>query len=407
LDHEPVLISTIAIGLSAAFIGGLMARRLRLPTIVGYLVAGVAIGPFTPGLVADTDVAAELAEIGVILLMFGVGIHFSIRDLLAVRGIAVPGAVGQILVATLLGVGLGVALGWGVGGGLVLGLAVSVASTVVLLRALEDRGALQSPEGRAAIGWLIVEDLFTVVMLVFLPTVAHLLGGTGDPGATANPLVEVAIAVGKVAIFAALMIVAGARLVPKLLELVAHDGSRELFTLAVLAIAVGIAFIAAAVFDVSFALGAFLAGVVVGESDVSHQAAEDALPLRDAFAVLFFVSVGMLLDPAYLVEQPLAIVAVVVLVVVAKSVAAFAIVAVLRQPVLTGLTVAAGLAQIGEFSFILATMGLSLELLPSEGVQLIVAGALFSITLNPFVFRAIEPVAEWLGRRSAPAVAGG
>jgi CPA2 family monovalent cation:H+ antiporter-2 len=402
MDHEPVLIATIAIGLTAAFIGGLIARRLRLPTIVGYLVAGVAIGPFTPGLVADTDVAAELAEIGVILLMFGVGIHFSIRDLLAVRSIAVPGAVGQILVATILGLGLGNALGWGVGGGLVLGLAVSVASTVVLLRALEDRGVLRSPEGQVAIGWLIVEDLFTVVVLVLLPTLAHVLGTSGDAAPVGNPVVEIVIALGKEAIFAALMILAGARLVPRLLDFVARDGSRELFTLGVLAIAVGIAFVAAAVFDVSFALGAFLAGVVVGESDASHQAAEDALPLRDAFAVLFFVSVGMLLDPAYLVHQPLAIVGVVVLVVVAKAIAAYAIVAILRRPALTGLTVAAGLAQIGEFSFILATMGLTLGLLPTDGVQLIVAGALFSITLNPFLFRAIEPIELRLRRGSEP-----
>jgi monovalent cation:H+ antiporter-2, CPA2 family len=399
MDHEPVLISTIAIGLSAAFVGGLIARRLRLPVIVGYIVAGVAVGPFTPGLIADPEIATELAELGVILLMFGVGIHFSIRDLLAVRSIALPGAIGQITVATVLGVLLGLALGWGLGGGLVLGLALSVASTVVLLRALEDRGELDSVQGRIAVGWLIVEDLFTVGVLVLLPTIAPLLGGTGEAetaGSGLGPVGEIALALVKATIFAVLMIVAGARLVPWLLVIVARDGSRELFTLAVLAIALGIAFVASAVFGVSFALGAFLAGAIVSESDMSHQAAADALPLRDAFAVLFFVSVGMLLDPAVLLAAPLAVLAVVVLVVFAKSIAAFAIVAVFGYPTRVGLTVAAGLAQVGEFSFILGTLGLSLGLLPAEGFQLIVAGALLSIAINPFLFRAIEPVDERL-----------
>ena len=388
MDHEPVLITTIAIGLTAAFIGAFVARRLRLPAIVGYIAAGVLIGPFTPGFVADQAIATELAELGVILLMFGVGIHFSIRDLLAVRSIAIPGAVGQILVATLLGVGLG--------------LAVSVASTVVLLRALMDRGDLDTAQGRIAVGWLIVEDLFTVLVLVLLPTVAPLLGGSVDDhgGSSLGPLGELLLALGKAAVFAVLMVVAGARVVPWLLHQVAREGSRELFTLAVLAIALGIAYLSSAVFGVSFALGAFLAGAVVGESDMSHQAAQDALPLRDAFAVLFFVSVGMLLDPTYLFSQPLAIVAVVALIVVAKSLAAFAIVAVAGYPVRVGLTVAAGLAQIGEFSFILGTLGLTLGLLPPDGFQLIVAGALLSITLNPFLFRAIDPLEAWL-RRSA------
>jgi CPA2 family monovalent cation:H+ antiporter-2 len=402
MDHEPVLISTIAIGLSAAFIGGLLARRIGLPAIVGYILAGIAVGPFTPGLIADQAIATELAEIGVILLMFGVGIHFSIRDLLAVRSIAVPGAVGQITVATLLGVLLGLALGWDLGGGMVLGLAVSVASTVVLLRALGDRGELDTQQGRIAVGWLIVEDLFTVVVLVLLPTIAPLLGGTVEPasgsatGGGLGPVGEIVLALVKAVAFAALMIVAGARLVPWLLVMVARDGSRELFTLAVLAIALGIAFLASAVFGVSFALGAFLAGAVVGESDMSHQAAADALPLRDAFAVLFFVSVGMLLDPAVLLAAPLAVLAIVLLVVVAKSVAAFAIVAVFGYPTRTGLTVAAGLAQVGEFSFILGTLGLDLGLLPAEGFQLIVAAALLSIALNPFLFRAVDPLEQRL-----------
>jgi CPA2 family monovalent cation:H+ antiporter-2 len=416
MDHEPVLITTIALGLTVAFVGAFVARRLRLPAIVGYIAAGVVIGPFTPGLAADTEVAAELAELGVILLMFGVGIHFSIRDLLAVRSIAIPGAIGQITVATLLGVGLGLALGWGLGGGLVLGLAVSVASTVVLLRALMDRGELDSAQGRIAVGWLIVEDLFTVAVLVLLPVLSPMLGGaapehpTTIAGVVVGPVGEIVIAIAKAALFAVLMIVAGARLVPWLLVQVAHEGSRELFTLAVLAIAVGIAFVSSAVFGVSFALGAFLAGAVVAESDMSHQAAQDALPLRDAFSVLFFVSVGMLLDPTILLAEPLAILAVVALVVVAKALAAYVIVALAGYPPRVGLTVAAGLAQIGEFSFILGTTGLALGLLPDDGFQLIVAGALLSITLNPFVFRTVDPLdarlrrfgpLQWLAGRQA------
>ena len=400
MEHGAPLIETIAIGLVAAFIGGLVATRLRLPTIVGYLLAGVAVGPFTPGLVADTDTATQLAELGVILLMFGVGIHFSIPDLLAVRGTAVPGAIGQILVATLLGVGLGLALGWGLTGGLVLGLAVSVASTVVLLRALGDRGELDSPQGRIAVGWLIVEDLFTVLVLVLLPTLAPLLLGTG--GTLADAAVGLVVALAKLGLFAALMLVVGVRVVPRVLAYVERTGSRELFTLAVLAIAIGIAVTAYAVFGVSFALGAFLAGVVLNESEVSHRAAEDALPLRDAFAVLFFVSVGMLFDPAFLVQQPLAILLVVLLVVVAKAVAAFLIVALLRRPIRIALTVAAALSQVGEFSFILATLGLTLGLIPAAGFQLVVAAAIVSITLNPFLFRLVEPLEA--GIRARPAL---
>ncbi len=398
MDHEPVLISTIAIGLTAAFIGGLIARRLRLPEIVGYIAAGIVIGPFTPGLIADTEIALELAEIGVILLMFGVGIHFSIHDLLAVRSIAIPGAIIQTIVATALGIALGQALGWDLGGGLVLGLALSIASTVVLLRAMGDRNELDSPQGKIAVGWLIVEDLLAVLVLVLLPTIAPFLGGSTGSGATdvagagAGPVVEIAIALGKAAIFAVIMVVAGARLVPWLMLVVAREGSRELFTLAVLAIALGVAFISSSVFGVSFALGAFLAGVVVSESDMSHQAAADALPLRDAFAVLFFVSVGMLLDPTYLVANPLPVLAVLALVVVGKAVTKFVIVAFAGYPPRIALTVAAGLAQIGEFSFIVGTMGLTLGLLPDDGFQLIVAGALLSITLNPFLIGAISPL---------------
>ncbi len=396
MDHEPLLISTIAVGLTAAFVGGLIARKLRVPPIVGYLLAGVAVGPFTPGLIADTDVAAELAEIGVVLLMFGVGIHFSIRDLLAVRSIAIPGAVGQIFVATMLGVAMGVALGWGIGGGLVLGLALSVASTVVLLRNLTERRELDTNQGRIAVGWLIVEDVFTVVVLVLLPAIAPSLGGTPAGGGSAGPIADVAIALGKAAVFGVLMVVVGARLVPWLLVTVAREGSRELFTLAVLAIAVGIAFASSAVFGVSLALGAFLAGAIVGESDLSHQAAADALPLQDAFAVLFFVSVGMLVDPSFIVSHPLEILVVVGLIVVAKSAAAFGIVAMLGYPLRTALTIAAALAQIGEFSFILATLGMSLGLLPPEGFQLIVAGSLISITLSPLLFATIDPIDDRL-----------
>jgi CPA2 family monovalent cation:H+ antiporter-2 len=403
MDHEPVLISTIAIGLTSAFIGGLIARHVRLPAIVGYIVAGVVIGPFTPGLLADTDIALELAELGVILLMFGVGIHFSIRDLLAVRSIAVPGAIIQMAVSGLFGVWLGSALGWGVGGGLVLGLALSIASTVVLLRALTDRNELETPQGRIAVGWLIVEDLLAVLVLVLLPTVAPLLAGSGGADqSAADALAPIALAVVKAAVFAVVMVVAGARIVPWLLLVVAREGSRELFTLAVLAIALGIAFIASTVFGVSFALGAFLAGLVVGESDMSHQAAADALPLRDAFAVLFFVSVGMLLDPAYVLANPLPVLAVLVLIVVMKSLTKFAIVLVAGYPTRVALTVGAGLAQIGEFSFIVGTVGRSLGLLSDDGFQLIVAGALLSITVNPLLLRAIEPIEARL--RAMPAL---
>ena len=396
MEHGGELITTIALGLSAAFVGGFVARRLRLPSIVGYLLAGVALGPFTPGLFADQGLATELAEIGVILLMFGVGIHFSFRDLLAVRGIAIPGAIFQIAVATVLGIGLAVLLGWGVSAGVVLGLALSVASTVVLLRALMQRNALDTVHGRAAVGWLIVEDIFTVLVLVLLPSFALLVDGGSSGVAVLLPLGE---AILKAAALGLLMIVVGARVVPWLLVQVARDGSQEMFTLAVLAVALGIAFASSAIFGVSLALGAFLAGAVVGETDLSHKAAADALPLRDAFAVLFFVSVGMLLDPGYLLANPMAILAVVALIVIGKSLAAVAIVAILGYPVRTGLTVGAGLAQVGEFSFILATAGVGLGILPNEAYQLVVAGALISITVNPLLFAAVDPVDAWLKAR--------
>ena len=393
MEHGGELITTIALGLSAAFLAGLLARRLRLPSIVGYLLAGVALGPFTPGVFADQAVATELAEIGVILLMFGVGIHFSFRDLLAVRGIALPGAIVQITVATIMGIGLAVALGWGVAAGVVLGLSLSVASTVVLLRALIARNALDTIHGRVAVGWLIVEDLFTVLVLVLLPSFAVIALGTGEGGPAA--ILAIGEALLKAGALAILMVVVGARVVPWLLLQVAREGSQEMFTLGVLAVALGIAFLSSAVFGVSLALGAFLAGAVVGETDLSHKAASDALPLRDAFAVLFFVSVGMLLDPGYLLANPLAILAVLGLVVVGKAAAAIAIVAALGYPLRTGLTVGAGLAQIGEFSFILATAAVGLGILPAEAFQLVVAGAILSITLNPFLFAAIDPIDAW------------
>jgi CPA2 family monovalent cation:H+ antiporter-2 len=336
------------------------------------------------------------AEIGVILLMFGVGIHFSFRDLLSVRGIAIPGALFQIVAATLLGIGLALVLGWGLAAGVVLGLALSVASTVVLLRALVQRNALETVHGRAAVGWLIVEDIFTVLVLVLLPSFALVTQGAGDGASVLLPLGEALLKAGALAV---VMVVVGARVVPWLLLQVAREGSQEMFTLAVLAVALGIAFASSAIFGVSLALGAFLAGAVVGETDLSHKAAADALPLRDAFAVLFFVSVGMLLDPGYLFGNPLAVIAVVALIVVGKSVAAMGIVALLGYPLKTGLTVGAGLAQIGEFSFILATAGVGLAILPGEAYQLIVAGALISITLNPLLFAAIDPVDAWFKAR--------
>jgi CPA2 family monovalent cation:H+ antiporter-2 len=394
--HHTELIATIAVGLTAALVGGLVAVRLRMPSIVGYLLAGIAVGPFTPGFVADQELAPQLAELGVILLMFGVGIHFSIKDLFAVRGVAIPGAIGQIVVAIGLGFGLVRLWGWPAGEGLVFGLALSVASTVVLLRAVTDSGDLEKSAGRAAVGWLIVEDLIVVLALVLLPAVAGPLGGT-ESAAEGHLLANLAVTLGKVVVFVALMLVVGTRVIPWLLSYVERTGSRELFILTVLACSFGIAYGAAALFDVSFALGAFLAGVVVNESDLSHRAAEEALPLREAFAVLFFVSVGMVLDPAFLLREPGRILAVVAVIVVGKSVAALLIVLALRRPLWTGLIVAAGLAQIGEFSFILAEVGRSLDLLSEEAVNLVLAGALVSIVLNPVLFWGVARLGTRFG----------
>jgi CPA2 family monovalent cation:H+ antiporter-2 len=396
VPHETELIAILAVGLSVAFLGGLVAVRLGLSPIIGYLLAGVALGPFTPGFVADVHLAPQLAEVGVILLMFGVGIHFSIGDLLSVRRIAVPGAIGQSAIATVLGFAVTRLWGWSIGAGLVFGLALSVASTVVLLRALEARGQLTSEPGRIAIGWLLVEDLITVVVLVLLPALAPLLrqetagsAGTLDVTALGGILILTFI---KVVVFVALMLIVGVRVIPWILRWVEATGSRELFVLAILAVALGIAYGAAELFGVSFALGAFVAGVVVNESEFSHRAAEEAMPMREAFAVLFFVSVGMLIDPAFLVADVGRIFAVVAIIMAGKAIAALALVRLLGGTRETGLVVAAGLSQVGEFSFILGSVGLALGLLSVEANNLILAGALVSITLNPLLFAAIEPL---------------
>lgn len=400
MPHSVSLISTVAAGLGLALVFGFLAARLRLPSLVGYLLAGVMIGPFTPGFVADAAIASQLAEIGVMLLMFGVGLHFSMDDLLAVRKIAVPGAVVQMTVATALGMALAHWWGWNLGGALVFGLSLSVASTVVLLRALESRGVLDSFNGRIAVGWLVVEDLAMVLVLVLLPPLGAWLAGTAEAKAS-----DVWMTLGQTLLqvggFVVLMLVVGRRFFPWVLWQVQRTGSRELFTLCVVAAAVSIAFGATALFGVSFALGAFFAGMVMRESEFSHRAAEESLPLRDAFAVLFFVSVGMLFDPWVLVERPLQVLAVVAIIVVGKSLAAAALVLAFRYPLNTALTVSASLAQIGEFSFILVGLGASLGLLPPEGQSLVLAGALISIALNQLVFTAVEPLQRWILARSA------
>ncbi len=388
--HHTPLLTTLAVGFVLAFILGALANRLRISPLVGYLLAGVLAGPFTPGYVADQALSTEIAELGVILLMFGVGLHFSLKDLLSVKAIAIPGAVVQIGVATLLGMGLAWMMGWPLGGGLVFGLALSVASTVVLLRALEQRQLIDTKRGRIAIGWLIVEDLAMVLTLVLLPALAGTLGGKAEDGASGGILLPILLTLGKVVAFVAVMILGGRRVVPWALEKVAATGSRELFTLAVLAIALGIATGSAVVFGVSFALGAFFAGMILNESELSHEAAENSLPLRDAFAVLFFVSVGMLFNPAILIQEPLPVLATFLVIVFGKSVAAYVIVRLFGHPNSTALTIAASLAQIGEFSFILVGLGVTLELLPEQGRDLVLAGAILSILVNPLLFIAIE-----------------
>lgn len=401
MPHNVSLITTVASALGLAMILGFITSRLRMPPLVGYLLAGIVIGPATPGFVADVELTSQLAEIGVMLLMFGVGLHFSLDDLLAVRHIAVPGAIVQIAVATVLGMAAATFWGWDIGAALVFGLALSVASTVVLLRALETQGVLESVNGRIAVGWLVVEDLVMVLVLVLVPPLASLLDGKADAVAAPGDLwITLGITLTKVAAFIVLMLVVGRRVFPRVLWLVAHTGSRELFTLCVIAVAVGVAYGSAMLFDVSFALGAFFAGMMMRESEFSHRAAAESLPLRDAFSVLFFVSVGMLFDPQILIEQPIKVLVVIAIVMVGKTLAAIALVLAFRYPLNTALTVGASLAQIGEFSFILAGLGVAVGLLHTEGQSLILAGALISIALNSLVFKAIEPAQTWIRTRS-------
>lgn len=410
MPHDITLIATVTVSLALAFCFGLLAQRMRLPPLVGYLLAGVVVGPHAPfslGFVADRALAGQLAEIGVMLLMFGVGLHFSVGGLLAVRRLAIPGAVGQILVATLMAMALARVWGWSPGAGLVFGLSLSVASTVVLLKALEERNALGTANGRISVGWLIVEDLAMVLALVLLPALVEVLGGQVDGGSHAGSshglAVTLAITLTKVSAFVAVVLVVGPRVLPWLLRQVARTGSRELFTLAVLAMSLGIAFGAATLFGVSFALGAFFAGMVLNESELSHKAAANSLPLQDAFGVLFFVSVGMLFDPAILVRDPAMVAAVLGLILVGKSLIASVIVLLLGYPMATALTVGAALAQIGEFSFILGGLGLGYGLLDGQGFNLILAGALFSITLNPLVFAAADRLSARLQGQPAAA----
>jgi CPA2 family monovalent cation:H+ antiporter-2 len=412
VQHDTPLIATIAVGLGLAFVLGVLAQRFRLPPIAGYLVAGILVGPFTPGFVADQKLAVELAEIGVILLMFGVGLHFSLKDLLSVRAIAVPGALGQIAVATMLGMGLAWMMGWGMGAGLVFGLALSVASTVVLLRALQERRQVETEKGRIAVGWLIVEDLVMVVTLVLVPPLAALLGGKA-PAEMASPGLAALLGVGpvwstllitaaKLGLFVASMLVFGRKLIPWMLHYVAHTGSRELFRLAVLAIALGVAFGSAKLFGVSFALGAFFAGMVLAESPLSHQAAKETLPLRDAFAVLFFVSVGMLLDPRVLANHPFAVIATFLIITVGKSVAAYLIVRAFGYSNGVAMTISASLAQIGEFSFILIVLAVQLAIVPQAASDFVVAGSILSILVNPLMFLAIDRIYAQRATGKAP-----
>lgn len=407
MPHEINLISTIAVGLGLAMVLGYIAARLKIPPLVGYLIAGILIGPHTPGFTADVGLATQLAEIGVMLLMFGVGLHFSLGDLMSVKRIAIPGAIVQMFVATLLGAGMAIWWGWSPGAAVVFGIALSVASTVVLLQALETRGQLESGNGRIAVGWLVVEDLAMVIVLVMLPPLAFLLGGQ-TPTITSTAAGDVSnigsvlgITLLKIVAFVALMLVVGRKLFPRFLWAVAAVGSRELFTLCVIAAALGIAFGAAALFGVSFALGAFFAGMVLRESPLSHRAAEESLPLRDAFSVLFFVSVGMLFDWRILIEQPLKVLGVVAIIMLGKTVAAVLLVLLLRYPLNTALTVGVSLAQIGEFSFILIGLAVTLQIVPPVGQSLVLAGALISIACNSLLFAAIEPAQAWIRARSS------
>ena len=403
MPHPTPLIELLCIGFVLAFAFGMLAQRLRLSPLVGYLFAGILVGPFTPGFVGDASLAPQLAEIGVILLMFGVGLHFSIKDLMAVRAIAIPGAIVQIAVATLLGWGLSTVFGWTTTEGLIFGFSLATASTVVLLRAMEERRLLDTRRGRIAIGWLIVEDLACVLALVMMPVLAGVLhAGDGQALTLAQIAARIGLTLLKVGAFVAVMLVVGRRLVPWLLERTAGTGSRELFTLAVLAIALGVAFGSAALFGVSFALGAFFAGMLLNESELSHEAAQHSLPMRDAFAVLFFVSVGMLFDPHVLLAQPLLVLATVLIIVLGKSIAAYLIMRAFGHPNSTALTISASLAQIGEFAFIIAGLGVSLKLLSPQGQNLVLAGALISIMLNPLIFRLLD---RWQLKQDAGRIA--
>jgi CPA2 family monovalent cation:H+ antiporter-2 len=408
MHHDTPLIATIVIGLSLAFVMGLLAHRLRLPMLAGYLVAGIILGPFTPGYVADQELATELAELGVILLMFGVGLHFSLKDLLSVRAIAIPGAIGQIAVATAAGLGLSLVMGWGLGPGLIFGLSLSVASTVVLLRALQERDLVASNRGRIAVGWLIVEDVVMVLTLVLIPPLAGLLGGNAQPveGEVEQEVLRLgfgpvtatlSVTLAKFAAFVAIMLLVGRKVIPWILHFVAHTRNRELFRLAVLAIALGVAYGSSQIFGVSFALGAFFAGMVMASSTLSQQAMRETLPLRDAFAVLFFVSVGMLFNPAVVMEAPLALIATVAIILLVKSLVAYGIVRAFGHDKGTALTIAASLAQIGEFSFILIVMGVKLAIVPAEAKDLVVAGALLSILANPLLFAWLD---RWTARHA-------
>lgn len=407
MPHDISLITTIAAGLGLAMILGFVAARLRMPPLIGYLVAGIIVGPSTPGFVVDMALTSQLAEIGVMLLMFGVGLHFSVGDLLAVKRIAVPGAMLQITIATLLGGAAGYFWGWSFIQCLVFGLSLSCASTVVLLKALEARGQIETLNGRIAVGWLVVEDLVMVLVLVLLPAIAGIMGTAPStdghaPVANDQPIaLAILITLGKVAAFVAFMMIVGKRLLPKVLWWVAGTGSRELFSLCVIATAVGVAYGSALLFDVSFALGAFFAGMMLRESEFSHRAADDSLPLRDAFAVLFFVSVGMLFDPHILLNEPLKVLVVVAIIMFGKTLAAMALVLAFRYPLNTALIVGASLAQIGEFSFILASLCISLGMMDIQAQNLILAGALVSIALNSLMFAALEPLRKWALKHSS------
>ena len=414
MPHSTPLISTIVMGLVLAFILGAIANRFRMPPLVGYLVAGVLVGPFTPGFVANAELANELSEIGVILLMFGVGLHFSLKDLMSVQAVAVPGALLRIAGGTLMGLGLALLMGWSWGGGLVFGLALSVASTVVLLKALQDRHLVDSDRGRIAVGWVIVEDIAMVLALVLIPALAGAMGGTAqelhDPfvdvverftGLELNIWGILAVTVVKLAAFVGFMLVVGRRVIPWILHLTAHTGSRELFRLAVLAIALGVAAGAAYLFGVSLALGAFFAGMILSESELSNRAAQESLPFRDAFAVLFFVSVGMLFNPAIIVTHPFQVLGTLFIILIGKSVIGFFLVIALRRPVGAALTISASLAQIGEFSFILATLGIGLGLMPPEAQSYILAGSIISIVVNPLLMFAAEHIRPQLEARIA------